>query len=55
MNLLQNLYDNLTIADELVADEMEICFKENKQLNNLPELLRIINRMQVMIENLGDE
>lgn len=55
MNLLQNLYDNLTIAQELVADEMDICFKENTHLNNLPELIRIINKMQLMIETSGEE
>ena len=55
MRLLHKLYDYLTITEELVSDEMEICFKENTRLNNLPELLRIINRMQVMIEKSGDE
>tara|TARA_B100002019_G_scaffold252406_1_gene233339 strand:- start:52 stop:219 length:168 start_codon:yes stop_codon:yes gene_type:complete len=55
MDLLQNLYDNLTIAQELVSDEMEICFKENTHLNNLPELIRIINKMQLMIETSEEE
>ena len=55
MSLLQKLYDSLTIAEELVADEMEICFKENTHLNNLPELMRTINRMQMIIENSAEE
>ena len=50
MSLLTKLYDYLTIAEELVADEMEICFKENTHLNNLPELMSIINRMQMIID-----
>ena len=50
MSLLQKLYDNLTIAEELVADEMDICFRENTHLNNLPELMRTIIRMQMIID-----
>lgn len=50
MSLLQDIYDQLTVAEELVADEMEICFLENTHLNNLPELMRTINKMQLMID-----
>lgn len=54
MGLLQNLYDNLTIAEELIEDEIEICFLENTHLNNLPELRKVINRMQMIIEGSVD-
>ena len=55
MSLLQDIYDQLTIAEELVADEMEICFKENTHLNNLPELARTINKIQLMVKNSAEE
>jgi hypothetical protein len=50
MSLLQKLYDNLTIAEELIEDEIEICLMENKYLYNLEELKSVINKMQMIID-----
>ena len=50
MSLLQKLYDNLTIAEELIEDEIDICLVENKYLYNLEELKSVINKMQMIID-----
>ena len=50
MSLLQRLYDNLTIAENLVAEEIDICIEENRHLNYLPALARTIAKMQIIIE-----
>ena len=50
MSLLQRLYDNLTSAEELVANEIDIRIEENRHLNNLPTLARTIAKMQIIIE-----
>lgn len=50
MSLLQRLYDNLTIAENLVAEEIDICIEENRHLNNLPTLAGTIAKMQIIIE-----
>ncbi len=50
MSLLQRLYDLLTVAEELVQDEMEIRYDRNEYLNNLPELRRTISKLQMIID-----
>lgn len=50
MSLLQRLYDLLTVAEELVEDEMEIRYDRNEYLNNLPELRRTISKLQMIID-----
>ena len=50
MSLLQRLYDLLTVAEELVLDEMEIRYDRNEYLNNLPELRRTISKLQMIID-----
>ena len=50
MSLLQKLYDNLAIAEELIEEEIDICLMENKYLTNLEDLKSVINRMQMIID-----
>jgi hypothetical protein len=50
MSLLQKLYNNLAIAEELIEEEIDICLMENKYLTNLEDLKSVINRMQMIID-----